>query len=443
MYLRKSWKMAIFHGIKKIQFSSIISYLSYHLRINENLAEMRKLKENLAMWIILLCFSSVQGQDLYGIFQDENMDWKITSVGMGGEFIDEHFIGGLDVYDPWGGSCIDPSKKVMHFVGYDDLGVQRYYTVDVTDGTVIYSPEVNGIFGVRQMSWNPNDSLIYGVLKTQGSGIHKVVVLNAMTGETESVKHLPLIEFYLSGSYIDSEENRLIFIANNFADAEGEFRMYSIDLTDTNQSFDTLCDFQDPYYFTGLTYVYGESYSVGILREGDLPNFQDNIARLDNVQGSISNISALNNIIPLNFEFIFQHSLGMVFIGNYTSDNDSASRIMAVDIQTGEITSNAQLPHRLRNLEYMESEVFVAEMMTQAKNTKLWPIPATKHLQVTSDSEISTFTICDMSGQVIKHGGADGKQFSIDLSSFQNGVYRIIFQTNRGITEARKLVVQN
>src|SRR5690606_2874501 len=127
------------------------------------------------------------------------------------------------------------------------------------------------------------------------------VKLDPETGLTAHVQRLPEVEFFNAG-HIEPATNWYVFMANDFDDATGEHRMYSVNLEDSSQTFDTLCSFVYPLFITTLVSAQSESYSIGFLRDNEPPNFSFSFLQFDNENGHILQTFDMPDILPQSDE---------------------------------------------------------------------------------------------------------------------------------------------
>jgi outer membrane protein assembly factor BamB len=129
-------------------------------------------------------------------------------------------------------SAMDPVHGHLIFKGqvFPDQGQSKLYTVDLQTGNIIYSFDVTGgIDGIRQMEYNPADSILYALFKDD-SGI-RLGKLNNLNGTFTALSGKLGFSSYWSA--LDRVNGHFIFLAQEFP-GQSIAKLYTVELKTGN-----------------------------------------------------------------------------------------------------------------------------------------------------------------------------------------------------------------
>jgi len=77
-----------------------------------------------------------------------------------------------------------------------------------------------------------------------------------------------------------------------------------------------------------------------------------------------------------------------------------------------------------------------------AKGLRLYPNPITDVLHLESSSELSSISITNLNGQVLKRQQVEGKELSFPVEGLNSGIYIVSLKFDLGNVVRRKIVVE-
>ena len=380
--------------------------------------------------LFIAFFASTKGvnsQTVYGNYYDAaNQAWHLVEIRpTSGDVREVGIVGGpASLLNGYNSFVVDGKKNVVHFFGYDNDSKQRFFTVSLDNAEILSNPEVpeDGWFG---LTMNPNDSLLYvmkGAFDSLGTNIMRFTIPEE--GVVEHVQHFDLESY---GPSAISKYNNFVAQGRSFVTtttSDGKYYAVNAQIGDSIESFDVLCDYNDPEYIRD--FCYSDQDVLIALKQRDVNNNDIyDIVSLDPATGQTELISDLG-------DYAFSYGKGRIifesgyytFIGNYLGD--TIQRVFSVDIETGDVVNDPALSLQVQILSIdvdQNSLVGIAETSESKSAIKVFPNPASEtiHFEMNEDAE---YQVMDVFGKVLIQGNAKTHQrAAVDVSGLAVGVY--------------------
>lgn len=391
---------------------------------------------NLSVFLFVCLFNSsswICSQTLIGNYYDsDNQTWHLVDINPSSGQVKEigNVTGLLALGNPYSSFAVDGIKNKVHFFGFDNDNLFRFYTLSLEDAEVLSSPIVDedGWYG---LTFNSNDSLLYvskGVY--DGLGTNLIRFVNHENGSYEHVQH---IELESSGPSAISNDNIFVTLASEYTTGipDGNYYSVSYDIVDSTQSFVVLCDFMSPEFLADIRYYASNDTFYAIKKDYDNNNID--FVSFNPASGQTQLIADLSGFERTNIGGGILHALGhYIFIGNYAGD--TVQRVFSIDIQTGEVVNNPalSLQVQIRGIDVdQNSLVGIDETPLLQNNISVYPNPASDVIHFEMNAQVE-YSVVDVLGKVLFSSiASQDNETVVDVSGLAVGVYHLRAGNNR------------
>ncbi len=417
------------------------------------------MKHAIATILLLISFSSMQGQIVYGL-QSYNV------IGGNGQFrligVNPFTASPSPLFNipgsegaGLGSSTFDHANQRYTYWGTDAQGNFRLYSMDVQTGQIFNNP-LNAVGWPIEMQYDLQNSVLYGLAWDALASIEYLITLNPATGQSNIVAPLPGVTQILVGSStFDSNHDRYFFVGG---DNNNVFRWYSVQASTGNITQALTFTNPGPYTFRFPQYDLNTDKLVGLWQEIDTtlplapitqqPAYKVYFGEMDSLTGAPTLLST--SPILQGYDVAFQ--MGSIDFDQNTQTylvvaqdaSLNGLHIIMIDATNGSIISSVPLPagnpifelevdnQNFANKTYGNQTSLGPEFTGEVR---LSPNPATDLLLLEIESDQRSpyrLQLMDLWGRTLYQTSFAAPSFQIDLSAFAAGLYLLQVQDEQG-----------
>ena len=336
-------------------------------------------------------------------------------------------IPGLSFFVAGSATAYNSDHDYYHFAGMENT-TQRFYTIDVFSGNVIYNPVLSDI--VVGIEYNCNDSTLYGIRVIGNT--YDLVTIDPVTGTFTSITALTNMNAYVAESFtLDLRQSLYSFVA--LSAPSYYLRSYSI--PGGTLVYDKLF----PDNLTAYHYSCTDSAVYALWENG----INYNLRKVDPATGTHTLAGVLTGVVPgYTTESSVINSFGEYVYRGFNSNNDFS--LITIDISTGTVISVVPTTDNAVGFEegiccYDTSGTVSVYFPDVENNISIYPNPVADELQILFKNDlINSVRITDATGRVLLEKEVNAEMF-VQKLDVAKGIYFVEVRSAKQ-TFLRKIV---
>ena len=312
--------------------------------------------------------------------------------------------------------------------------VDHLYSVDVTNGSIIYNPYFSPSgTGARELKYdNTNDSL-YGLYWDSSLSQFFIASVNSSTGLCTHITSNPIVGLTSTAqgaTAFDDIHHRYFTLQNN--------QLFSIDALSGNLISSPALIFSSGDQLIHFCYNNTLDTLNGLIQNSNTQLCY--VAYINTMTGAIAKVGSgttfgfgggSSTIDRINQRYIYAYTAG-----------GSIFYITTVDIVTGNVISNKLIPlgsgdnihsisfdnirGKLFGIQWDSDGVTPINYYKSASNIRIYPIPANNNIIIQSSTTLGTIIIYNAFGKILFQAKSKSNQEQIDIDDFPAGIYTIL-----------------